>query len=29
LKTNKKPLPEIIIRVQGNIADIEPKSNKQ
>jgi len=29
LKTNKRPLPEILIRVQGNIADIEPKSNKQ
>ena len=29
LKTNKRPLPEIVIRVQGNIADIEPKSNKQ
>jgi len=29
LKTNKRPLPEIIIRVQGNIADIKPKSNKQ
>ena len=29
LNTNKRPLPEIIIRVQGNIADIEPKSNKQ
>ena len=29
LKTNKKPLPEIMIRVQGNITDIGPKSNKQ
>jgi hypothetical protein len=29
LKTNKKPLPEIIIRVQGNITDIGLKSNKQ
>jgi hypothetical protein len=29
LKTNIKPLPEIIIRVQGNIVDIRPKVNKQ
>lgn len=29
LKTNKRPLPEIIIRVQGNITDIRPKGNKQ
>jgi len=29
LKTNKKPLPEIKIRVQGNITDIRPKGNKQ
>ena len=29
LKTDKNPLPEIIIRVQGNITDIDPKSQKQ
>jgi len=29
LKTDKDPLPEIIIRVQGNITDIGPKSQKQ
>lgn len=29
LKTNKRPLPEIKIRVQGNITDIRPKGNKQ
>jgi len=29
LKTNKRPLPEITIRVIGNITDIGPKSNKQ
>jgi len=29
LKTNKRPLPEIIIRVQGNITDILPKEDKQ
>ena len=29
LKTNKRPLPEIIIRVRGNITDIGPKSSKQ
>lgn len=29
LKTNKRPLPEIIIRVQGNITDIGSKSNTQ
>jgi len=29
LKTNKRDLPEIIIRVQGIIADIGPKSQKQ
>ena len=29
LKTNKRHLPEIIIRVQGIITDIGPKSHKQ
>jgi len=29
LKTNKRPLPEIVIRVQGSITDIRPKGNKQ
>ncbi len=29
LKTNKRPLPEIIIRVQGNITDIGLKNKKQ
>jgi len=29
LKTDKRSLPEIMIRVQGNITDIESKSNKQ
>ncbi|MEA3437035.1 MAG: DUF1573 domain-containing protein, partial [Thermodesulfobacteriota bacterium] len=29
LKTNKRPLPEIMIRVRGNISDIGSKSNKQ
>lgn len=29
LKTNKKSLPEIIIRVQGNITDIGPKNKKK
>ncbi|MBT8351045.1 MAG: hypothetical protein KJO26_07410 [Deltaproteobacteria bacterium] len=28
LKTDKTPLPEIIIRVKGNITDIDPKSQK-
>ena len=29
LKTNRKPLPEIIIRVQGIITGIRPKGNKK
>jgi len=29
LKTDKHPLPEIMVRVQGNITDIGPKSQKQ
>jgi len=29
LNTSKRPLPEITIRVIGNITDIGPKSNKQ
>jgi hypothetical protein len=29
LKTDKKQLPEIMVRVLGNITDVGPKSNKQ